>query len=226
MLRPLRAAAAMALLLAALPPAAHAHQGDPNFRSIPRGVTPAVSGVQVEVVNYDDSLQLTNRSGRTIVVEGYDGEPYVRLLPDGSVQVNRRSPAAFLNDERYGGSAVPASASANATPRWEAVDRTGRFAWHDHRVHWMGRGTPPAVKDEALRTKVFDYEVPLRVDGRPAAVTGTLYWVGEPGGGMPPWAIGALLALAIGSVVLVLVVRRRRAGRGAAPASRPAEEAW
>lgn len=223
MLRPLRAAAVAALLFAALPSVAHAHQGDPNFRSIAHGITPAVDGVRVEVVNYDDSLELTNRSGRTVVVEGYDGEPYARLLADGTVQVNRRSPAAFLNDERYGGTPVPASASATAAPRWETLDRTGRFAWHDHRMHWMGSGTPPAVTDEDVRTKIFDYRVPLRIDGRPAAVTGTLFWVGEPRGGMPVWAIVALLALAIGSVVLVLVVRRRR---DADRVPGTGEEAW
>lgn len=227
MLRVFRAAAVAALLLAAANPAADAHQGDPSYRSIPSGVTPAVAGVQVEAVNYDDALQLTNRSARTVVIEGYDGEPYARLLPDGTVQVNRRSPAAYLNDERYGGSPVPASASAEAEPQWRTVDRTGRLIWHDHRMHWMGSGRPPAVKDPAVRTKVFDYRIPLRVDGRPATVAGTLFWVGEPGGGMPGWAIAALLALAAAAFALVVIVRRRRRPPGGAAAA-PGEpgEAW
>lgn len=214
--RVLRAAAVAVLLFAVLTPVADAHQGDPNFRSIPSGVTPAVDGVRVAAVNYDDSLELTNRARRTIVIEGYDGEPYARLLPDGTVQVNRRSPAFFLNDERGGGAPVPASASAKATPKWQLVDRTGRFAWHDHRMHWMGSGRPPAVTDPGVRTKVFDYRIPLRVDNRPANIAGTLYWVGEPGGGMPGWAVAALLAVAAASVALVLLVRRRRRPPGGA----------
>lgn len=224
MLRPLRMAAALALLLAVLPPAAHAHQGNPNYRSVPSGITPSQPGLQVDVVNYDDSLQLTNRSGHTVLVEGYDHEPYARLLPDGTVQVNRRSPATYLNDERYGGTPVPASASAAAAPQWQTLDRTGRFAWHDHRMHWMGRGTPPAVKDPGVRTKIFDYAIPLRVDNRPAKLAGTLFWVGEPGGGMPAWAIAALVALTVASVVLVVLARRRRRRHSAA--SGPAEDAW
>lgn len=210
MLRPFRAAAATTLLLAAFAPAAHAHQGNSNFRSVPSGITPSTPGLTVAVVNYDDSLELTNRSGRTVVVEGYDREPYARLLPDGTVQVNRRSPAAYLNDERYGGVPVPASASATATPQWRTLDRTGRFAWHDHRMHWMGRGTPPAVTDPGVRTKVFDYAIPLRVDDRRASLAGTLFWVGEPGGGMPAWAIAALVVVALASVLVVVLVRRRR----------------
>lgn len=225
--RVFRAAAVAVLLCAALTPVAEAHQGDPNFRSIPSGVMPAVAGVRVEAVNYDDALQLTNRSDRTVVIEGYDGEPYARLLPDGTVQVNRRSPATYLNDERYGGSPVPASASAEAEPQWRTVDRTGRLSWHDHRMHWMGSGRPPAVRDAGTRTKVFDYEIPLRVDGRPATIAGTLFWVGEPGGGMPAWAIVALLALAAAAVALVLIVRRRRRPPDApSPVADAPGEAW
>jgi hypothetical protein len=205
-----RAAAAVALLLAAWAPAAHAHQGNPNFRSVVDGITPADTGVQLSIVNYDDSFELISRSGRTVVVEGYDGEPYARVLPDRTVQLNRSSPAYYLNDDRFGGVKVPASASASAAPRWETQDRSGRLIWHDHRMHWMGRNRPPAVTDAGVRTKIFDYSVPLRVDGRPAAIRGALYWVGEPGGGMPVAAIVALVLLALGSVALVVVVRRRR----------------
>lgn len=210
-----RAVAVAALLLAACAPVAHAHQGNPNFRSVLRGLTPAESGVQLSIVNYDDSFELINHSGRTVVVDGYQGEPYARVLPNGTVQLNRNSPAYYLNDDRYGGGTVPATASARATPQWVTQDGTGRLIWHDHRMHWMGRNVPPAVKDESVKTKIFDYSIPLRVDGRPAAIKGTLFWVGEPGGGMPVAAIAALLALAAGSVALVVVVRRRRTARPA-----------
>jgi hypothetical protein len=226
-----RAVAVAALLLAACAPVAHAHQGNPNFRSVLRGLTPAESGVQLSIVNYDDSFELINHSGRTVVVDGYQGEPYARVLPDGTVQLNRNSPAYYLNDDRYGGATVPATASARATPRWETQDGTGRLIWHDHRMHWMGRNVPPAVKDKGVRTKIFDYSIPLRVDGRPAAIKGTLFWVGEPGGGMPVAAIVALLALAAGSLALVVVVRRRRAAQPGGADDRAQEpdrdtEAW
>jgi len=213
-LRLRRTAAVTALLLAACAPAAGAHQGNPNFRSVLRGLTPAQAGVQLSIVNYDDSFELINHSARTIVVDGYQGEPYARVLPDGTVQLNRNSPAYYLNDDRFGGATVPASASARATPQWQTQDRTGRLIWHDHRMHWMGRNVPPAVKDKGVKTKIFDYSVPLRVDGRQAAIKGTLFWVGEPGGGMPVAAIAALLVLAVGSAGLVVVVRRRRAAHG------------
>jgi hypothetical protein len=44
-------------------------------------------------------------------------------------------------------------------------------------------------------------------------VTGTLWWAGEQGRGMPAAAAPALAVLALGTVVLVVLVRRRRAAR-------------
>ena len=217
------AAVAVAVLGAAVP-AALAHQGNPNFRSDVSAVAPAVEGLRVEVVNFDDSLQLTNRSGRTVTVVGYRGEPYVRIGGDGRVEVNRNSPSFYLNDDRYAeGVKVPASATPKATPDWQAVDRTGRYAWHDHRIHWMAHSLPPQVTDEHKRTKVFDWKVPLTVGAQPAMIRGSLTWVGEQGGGFPvAAAISLIVAVPIG-VALVMVMRRRR--RGPATAG-PAREAW
>ena len=205
-------------------PAALAHQGNPNFRSAVRALTPAQRGIDTQVVNYDDSIELQYRSGKTVVVEGYRGEPYVRIGADGTVAVNHRSPSYYLNDDRYAdGVSVPADATPKATPDWQTVDRTGRFAWHDHRIHWMAHTVPPQVKDDGKRTKIFDWKVPLDVGGRPAELTGTLTWVGKPGGGFPAAAGIALVGAALGGLLLVAVVRRRRAVPEAAAG---AKEAW
>jgi hypothetical protein len=214
------AVAAAAALLGVAVPAALAHQGNPNFRSQIRGLTPPLDGIDVQVVNYDDSLELENHSGKTVIVDGYRGEPYVRIAADGTVAVNHRSPSYYLNDDRYAeGVSVPANATPKATPDWQTVDRTGRFTWHDHRIHWMAHTVPPQVKDEGKRTKVFDWKVPLSVGGRPARLSGTLVWVGKPGGGFPVAAGIALGTAVLGGLLLVGVVRRRRA----APRR---EEAW
>ena len=115
---------------------------------------PAVPGLQVQVLNYDDRLLLINRTGKTVLVRGYEREPYARLRADGTVEVNRRSPSYYLNEERYGGTPVPDSASPKAPPQWSEVSKTGRFETHDHRIHWMSKGTtPPQVKDEDKRTE-------------------------------------------------------------------------
>ena len=55
-------ALAVAVVLLAASPAA-AHQGNPNYRSVVDSITPAVKGVTLHVLNYDDRFELTNHSG-------------------------------------------------------------------------------------------------------------------------------------------------------------------
>jgi MYXO-CTERM domain-containing protein len=209
----MRRALALAVTVAlATAPAAAAHQGNPNYRSVVDSVTPAVKGLTLHVLNYDDRFELTNHSGRTVTVQGYDGEPYARVLADGTVEVNKRSPAYYLDDDRYADVKVPASADPKAPPQWSVVDRTGRLQWHDHRMHWMSKSLPPQVKDKSRRTKVFDYAIPLRVDAQRASIRGTLFWQPSDGGGAPVGMFAALGALALIAIAAVAVVRRRRSG--------------
>ena len=217
-------------LAAAGASAASAHTGNPNFRSVFNGLSPqAVPGVKIQVLGYDQNYQLINRSGKVVVIRGYQDEPYARLLPDGTVEVNHNSPAFYLNADRYATATVPATATASATPDWHVIDRTGQFIWHDHRMHWMSTSRPPAVKDPKKRTKIYDYAIPLTVGGRPTTIRGTLLWVGPAGGGLPVGAIVAFVVLAVAGLALIVVVRRRRgapdadADTGAGPG--PAE-AW
>ncbi len=221
--------AALLALLAAAP--AFAHQGNPNYRSVIHGVTPAQPGLKLQVLNFDDRLQLDNRTGKTVLVRGYQNEPYLRLLGDGTVQVNRNSPAYYLNNDRTSTGKVPASAKPGATPSWQIVDRAGSYQWHDHRIHWMSTIPPKQVTDKSKRTKVFDWKVPVQVGAQRASVNGTLFWQPKPGGGIPPAALAALVALALLGLGAVLVVRRRRGELGD-PESEPREprepraEAW
>ena len=136
-------AAVLALLaLATAATGALAHGGgSTDYISEVSAVRPA-AGVDVTVLDRDDRLELRNDSGRTVVVEGYDGEPYARLLPDGTVAVNLNSPAYYLNQDRFAKVDLPARADGDAPPAWKVVDRSGRFEWHDHRMHWMGAGRP------------------------------------------------------------------------------------
>ncbi len=203
------------MVLAALcAPGALAHGGNPDFRSEFKAVQPVVAGLEVQVLNYDDRLLLINRTGRTVLVRGYEREPYARLRSDGTVEVNKRSPSYYLNEERYGGTPVPEDASPKAQPRWSVVSKTGRFETHDHRIHWMSKGTtPPQVTDAGKRTKVFDWRVPIAVGTQSAAVTGSLFWEPSSGGGVPGAAIAVISALAVLTVVLFVSSRRLRARR-------------
>ena len=213
-----------ALLALAVAPAAHAHQGNPNYRSVIDRVSPKLPGVRLQVLSLDDRLELQNTSGKTVVVKGYQGEPYARILGDGTVQVNHNSPAFYLNNDRTSTGKVPVSAKAGATPDWQVVDRAGRFQWHDHRIHWMSTIAPKQVTDKTKRTKVFDWKVPLQVGATTASVNGTLFWAGTGGGGAPVAAYAGLAVIALLGLGAVVVVRRRRGE--SAPVGSAEIEAW
>jgi LPXTG-motif cell wall-anchored protein len=187
----------------------------PNYRSLITSVSPAVGGVSLQVLQFSDRLQLRNASGQTVTIVGYQGEPYARVRADGTVEVNKRSPAYFLNQSFYGNVTVPPSASPSATPRWTVVDRTGQFEWHDHRIHWMSPVLPPQVKDKSKRTLIFDWRVPIDVGSRHGNVDGQLFWT-------PQTSSTPIAAIVIGGAIVVLglalvLFTRRRRGRPQGP---------
>ena len=56
----------------------------------------------MKVVQYADRLLLTNHTGETVTVYGYQHEPYARVLADGTVELNTNSPAYYLNQNFFG----------------------------------------------------------------------------------------------------------------------------
>jgi hypothetical protein len=213
--------AATALTLGA-PAAALADKGNPNYRSTIDQIAPAVKGLSISVLNYDDRLLLQNNSGRQIVVFDYQNKPYIRAAADGTVSVNTSSEAYYLNVSRLGDAPVPKNLPS--TPAWKVVSRNGKYDWHDHRIHWMATSNPPQVKDKSKRTKIDDWTVPIQFAGQPAAIKGTLTWVGSPKQPLPLGAIFAFAALLILLSLGVFVIRRRRDDGAQEPT--PAAEAW
>ncbi len=228
--------AALGALLLGLPVAAQAQSSAPtpvkesgspindqgsnyNYRSNITSIAPNVPGLSLEVLEFADRLVLRNHTGKTVTVYGYQGEPYARVLADGTVQLNTNSPAYYLNQNFYANVNVPSSASPAATPQWTIVDRTGQLEWHDHRIHWMSPALPPQVKDKGKRTKIFDWQVPIQVGASKGAVNGELFWTPESGTKTPAAAIVALAVIALLGLLLVLFVRRRRSDA-------PVKEAW
>jgi hypothetical protein len=199
-----------------------------NFRSEVQSLTPAVSGLEVKVVRGDEGLQLTNKTGKTVVVEGYDGEPYLRFKPDGTVEANQRSAATYINVDRFGLQEVPANALPGATPRWKPIGDGGSHTWFDHRIHLTAKRPPARFTRQTKLTKIFNWRVPISVDGRQVSAIGTLVWdpseSSDSSGGFPVW-LGALIALGVIGLLVFLLMRRGR--RAPAPSGEePAKEAW
>jgi hypothetical protein len=205
-----------------------------EYRSNITGVTPSVPGLSFQVLEFADRILLTNHTGKTVTIYGYEGEPYARVLANGTVEQNVRSPATYLNTNFYAQVIVPPSASASDPPKWQVIDRTGQFEWHDHRIHWMSPVPPAKVKNKSQRTLIFNWQVPIAVGTSKGAIAGQLFWT--PESSKAPLAVIIIgVAIVLAGLVFVVFVRRRRAGAKAPAgvddaarrgADAPAEEAW
>jgi hypothetical protein len=230
-----RLATVVALLSTAAP--AIAQDGDEattkNYETKLDAVRPAVKGLVVKTEGGDRYLLVTNETGKTVSVAGYDDEPYLRFLPSGAVEANANSPAKYLNEIRFGTPdtvTIPVSALSEPKPRWQKVADNGSYKWFDHRIHWMEKQPPPVVKDKGKRTKIFEWKVPAKVGSRPVTLAGTLSWVpassessGLSGGAIAAIVAGVLALLALTTIVL----RRRRSPVAATPSEdKAAKEAW
>jgi hypothetical protein len=210
----IRALAALAALAAILAPsvAAHGDGGARGFRSVVTAVSPPTDGLSVEVLDFDDRLRLRREGDLEIVILGYEGEPYLRFDEDG-VWRNTRSPATYLNDDRFGAVEVPAKASPKAPPEWVEVARKEEYEWHDHRIHWMSKALPPKVAEaKGEPHHVFDWRVPGTLDGKRFAIAGSLDYEPPPSGS-PTLLVGAAAVVLLGGAGVVLLRRRRLSAR-------------
>jgi len=160
-------------------PAAADAAGPSDFRSEVTGIVPAIDGVHAEIRGGDSFLEVSVDEGRTVIVEGYTGEPYLRFQPDGTVERNRLSTATYLNDDRQGQVDLPAEvtdAGPDAAPEWERIGGGGTYAWHDHRVHWMEESSPQVERGEPVLGAYDPWRVPIVVDGAPAEIQGELVY--------------------------------------------------
>ena len=221
--------AVCALLVLASPSAAK----DAGLVSELRGTDPSVAGLEIEVSGGDRFLLLRNGSGKTVIVKGYEDEPYLRFLPNRVVEENVRSPSKYANEDRYALTPLPPQANSDAKPRWRPVSKDGSYRWFDHRIHSMEKGTPPQVKDEGTRTKIFDWSVPMTVGGAQVRALGTLEWVPAESSGTSAALIAVIAAVAVLLLAaLAFALMRRRRSRPAAATGAPrterrtADEAW
>jgi hypothetical protein len=193
MLEPLRLRTAVPVVLVALalPAQAAAHgRGatialdyrlalDPSARSLP--------GVHVRVLDGDRDLQVRADRGVRLVVLGALHEPLLKIDSSG-VWVNASSPTAtgdrLVSSSRRG---------------WVHVNDGRTVVWHDHRL------APPPASGPGPAGR---FAVPVDLNGRSAAITGTFFRVARPS--VWPWLL-ATVALVAG----ILVAVRRRSTRGA-----------
>jgi hypothetical protein len=202
-MRPQRVAAVVAAtgfwLLVGAAPALADPAGPTDYQTEIIGIEPEVGGFSAEMIGGDSFLLLSAEPGVAVEVVGYRGEPYLRFSADGAVEENRRSPTAYLNEDRYAVVDVPPEASPDAEPEWRRVAADGSYAWHDHRAHWMNEVAPPGRGPGDV---ILEGVVPLVVDGVEVDLTVRSVW--QPGPSPVPLVLGG--AAGLGAAI---AVRRR-----------------
>jgi hypothetical protein len=209
-LRRALALAAVILAAAVLPPGAGAHfgTGKKGYRSTILAVKPAIRGLELKVLYGDDQVLLNNLTGKTIVIKGYSGEPYLRFAASG-IFVNVNSPAGYLNQDRYGRAQVPKSATPSAQPDWQKLAGGKRWAWHDHRIHYMNPIAPIQIRNAPRKPHhVQDWKVAATENGKPFFITGSLDYTPPPKKGFPVTLV-IVLATLIGAGMVGLFALRR-----------------
>jgi hypothetical protein len=168
-----------------------------DYRSEVTSIEPAVDSITLRVVGGDGFLDLVVDDGHEVIVDGYDGEPWLHILRDGTVEENQRSPATYLNNSRYAQVTTPEGVDPTAPPEYEVIGHDGAYTWHDHRIHWM---SPQRPEDKQAGDVVFpDWQVELTVDGMPVVVHGQLVWVEKSS--PLPW-FGLILLVAAVAIVI------------------------
>jgi hypothetical protein len=220
---PVRAFLATVVSLTLLAPAASAH---PRAEGYSRGFQSKVlsvrpdAGLHVTVVDGDDRLRVVNEGIRELVILGYDGEPYLRIGP-GEVYRNQRSPAAYLNRDRFARVAVPLSADPRARPQWRRVSDRPEWQWHDHRIQWMASGPPVEVRDSPeKRHMIFAWRVPGRLGGEAVTIAGRLDYEPVSEESASPLLLAAVAATGAAALLGLgfLAVRLRRGDEAPAEA--------
>jgi hypothetical protein len=195
---------AITVIVVTASPAAADPANPTNYESRVIELTPPTPGIETSIIGGDSFVRLRLRGAADVVVLGYEGEPYLRFTADGTVRENSRSPAVVLNQSRYG-TTYDERADAKAQPEWQVVADDGTYVWHDHRIHWMAKSTPPTIEGGSTG-KVLDWTIPLVVDGASVQINGELHRSAAPSLVLP--IAGGVLATVAGGL---LMRRSRRA---------------
>jgi len=188
-------------------------------------VNPPVPGLTATVSPRGEWIEVTNTTGRTLIVLGYAHEPYLRISPAGVAQ-NNVSPTVVLNQNLFA-DISQALLSAPQTPQWQSVSTANHVRWHDHRIHWMGAIRPPGVQAHPGTGQLIGHwTVRMTLDGQPVDITGTLSWLPKKNGLDKSLLFLIGDALVLGAVVagLALYARRRRRRPDAGDRTPPAPD--
>jgi hypothetical protein len=160
--------------VAALAPAsADAHGAiNPVASSYLARIASAPPGFSAHVVDGDLQLWLQVPRHESVRVLDYRGAPYLRF-DDGHIWANQNSQMYYYN--QIPAANPPARLGRATPPRWIAVGDGYSYEWHDGRLHALALEANPSGS-----SYLGAWRIPLVLDGRRLAVSGTLWFRPAP----------------------------------------------
>lgn len=155
------------------------------------------------------ALRVDNRSGDDVIVDGLEGEPFLRIGPDGAF-ANGWSPT-FQRDGRAADVDLDPAAMAAGEPQWVPLATTTTWLWADPRAATPYEQPPPALTADNAPVVLREWSLTLRRGDEQRVVTGRTRWLPDPeddgGLGLSSQVTGLGLAVAL---VAVAAWRRTR----------------
>lgn len=209
-----RLIAATLVWVAAIVASAGAHEEVPGVSAVIDSITPPLpDGVRVEArISVADQLLVSNSTAVDLIVVGEQGEPFLRIGPEGAF-ANLKSATWYRSNDPTGVVRPPDDVDPRAEPVWARASAEPAWGWFDHRLHRNRLTGAPAVVDKNTPVVLEEWSVPMRYGGVEHVVKGHRQYK-FPGG---TWNLqlkkvpDELVALPLPGVVPGLTVARKTA---------------
>lgn len=177
------------------------------------GVTVTVSQGRVPAILLDNATE------EEVLVRGQEGEPFLRIGPDG-VFGNEHSPS-FVDDQRYRGREVPEPPRADASPAWVELAGEPRYAWLEERARYPREQPPQDVVTSDRTTVLREWSAPIEQGDDRVTLHGETRWMpddeafaalGIPVSGDAESDLATVVSwvvFGLGVVLIVIGLRRR-----------------
>ncbi|HEX2239971.1 MAG TPA: hypothetical protein VHJ82_02335 [Actinomycetota bacterium] len=120
------------VLLFGAPAVGHEEQGL-GALSVLHRINPEMPGVEVLVTHPSVPIMtIRNRSDRALLIEGLEGEPFLRI--GTSVELNALSATSYQSLDPGGQRPLPPGLNADKEPRWVEVAHDAKWSWLDPRI--------------------------------------------------------------------------------------------
>jgi hypothetical protein len=148
--------ATAALFLCGAPIASAHEESALHALSVIDAVTPQIPGLSFRVIQITQPVLFArNHTGKTLIVFGDKGEPFLRLRR-GRVETNLHSSLTYTSRDPMGPhGAAPTDLNPAGKPDWSLLSRRDSWSWFDPRIRFAG----PDVHNWEVRAKLGQQEV-------------------------------------------------------------------